>query len=400
MLKMTKNQLLTLIYQLMVFNAILNSSRFSKVPYFSPLMRILTLFLMLIGVGVWFYKKHKINKGLVFVVAVMITISLIVMKESDSQMAILTLLYMMIINKDIEPEKFCKKYVIAATAAMCIVFLFCIIGIFPNEFVSRLSSNGLVKNRYYFGFNFATASANFAFHISLAYLFYRQDKFNIKDFLLLLVPNTLLYIYTNTRAAYFELLFIIVIFYLVKKIYWRWFKGIIGFLSIWLMPVLAIAELYVANHYTTSKQIYVLMDTALSYRLSWVVRALKLYPIGLFGNNITWASDGYTTTSQLVDMFYLRCAIQYGLIFLFVIILGFMGISSYFKYNENYYGCVIIITLAIHSITDPQLLDFSCVPLLIMLLNGYKQILDSFSLKNRKKRHKKNNLLSRRNSFI
>ena len=127
------------------------------------------------------------------------------------------------------------------------------------------------------------------------------------------------------------------------------------------------------------------MDATLSYRLSWVARALKAYPIGLFGNNITWEATAYSETSQLVDMFYLRCAIQYGLIFLFVVIIGFMGVSAYFKLKENYFGCVIILTLAMHSITDPQLLEYSCVPLLIMLLTGYKTILDSFKLRSREK---------------
>ena len=370
----------------MVFNAILNSSQFSQIPYFSLMTRMIFFILLFAGVGLWFYGKQKVNKGLIFVVAVIIGVFLIVMKESESQIAIMMLLYMMIINKDIEPRQFCKKYVVATVFAMLLVFALCCIGVFPNEYRYRLTSDGMTKYRYYLGFNTATVAANFAFHISLAYLFYKQEKFKFKDALLVIIPNTLLYILTDTRAAYFETLLAVTIFCFLKSIRTGWFKKMIGFLSIWSMPIFAGAELYIANNYTTSNPIYVAIDAAFSYRLSWAVKALKSYPIGLFGNNVTWAANGYTETAQLVDMFYLRCAIQYGVIFLCIIIIGFMGMSAYFKSKENYFGCTIIIILALHSITDPQLLEYSCVPLLILFLNGYRYIHDTFSLKKRRRR--------------
>ena len=380
-----RSQLLTLFYQIMVFNAILNSSQFSKIPYFSLITKVVLLTLVFAGVLVWLLGNRKINKALVVFALIFIAISLIVMKKSNSHIAIIMLLYLMIIYRDVEPKQFCKKYVEAAIFAMSIVFVLCLIGIFPNEYRYRIATTGQIQNRYYLGFNFSTASPNFAFHVSLAYLFYKQDKLKLKDAILILIPNTILYILTDTRAAYFEVIFAMLIFWLFKVIKRDWFKKVIGTISIWAMPVLAGVELFIANNYTTSNPVYVLIDATLSYRLSWVARALKVYSIGLFGNNILWEANAHTETSQLVDMFYLRCAIQYGLIFLFVIIIGFMGVSAYCKLKENYYGCVIILTLVMHSITDPQLLEYSCVPLLIMLLTGYKTILDSFKFRNRKK---------------
>ena len=385
MKRISRSQLLTLFYQIMVFNSILNSSQFSKIPYFPLFTRIVLLSLIFAGTAVWFAGIRKINKVLTAVVLILIAISLVVMKESNTRLSIIVLLYLMIIYRDVDPKQFCKKYVEAAVIAMAIVFMLCLIGIFPNEYRYRIASTGAVQNRYYLGFNTTTASANFAFHAALAYLFYKQEKFKLKDAVLIIIPSTILYILTDTRAAYFEGIFAMLIFGLLKVFKKDWFKKVIGTISIWAMPVFAGIELYIANNYTTSNPVYVLLDATLSHRLNWAVRAIKAYPIGLFGNNISWEAKTYTAASQLVDMFYLRCAVQYGLVFLFVIIIGFMGISTYFKKNENYFGCVIILTLAIHSITDPQLLEYACVPLLIMLLTGYKTILDSFKLRNRKK---------------
>lgn len=341
--------------------------------------------LIFTGTIVWLAGIRKINKALAAVVLILIAVSLVVMKESNTRLSIIMLLYLMIVYRDVEPKQFCKKYVEAAVIAMSIVFVLCLIGIFPNEYRYRIASTGAVQNRYYLGFKTTTAPPNFAFHVSLAYLFYKQEKFKLKDAVLIIIPSTILYILTDTRAAYFEGIFAMLIFGLLKVFKKDWFKKVIGTISIWAMPVFAGIELFITNDYTTSNPVYVLLDATLSHRLNWVARAIKVYPIGLFGNNIIWESKAYTAASQLVDMFYLRCAIQYGLVFLFVIIIGFMGISTYFKKNENYFGCVIILTLAIHSITDPQLLEYACVPLLIMLLTGYKTILDSFKLRNRKK---------------
>ena len=387
---MNTSQILTILYQIIVFNAILDTSHFSTIPYFSSLTRMILVIVVFVATLIWIFGYGRIKKGLVAVTLLLLGISLVVMVKSDSQISIIMLLFLMIIYRDVEPRQFCKKYVEAAVAAMIVVFTLCLIGIFPNEFRYRITSSGLVRNRYYLGFIYATVSPNFAFHISLAYLFYKQDKLGFRDFLLILIPNTILYILTDTRAAYFEIILAILLFWLLKNIKKTWFKKMIGYLSIWLMPFLAGAEIYIGTS-GPENPLYVLLNVALSYRFGYVTRALRAYPIGLWGNNITWEAGTFGETSQLVDMFYMRCAIQYGLVFLIAIIIGFMGISAYFKSKNNYYGCIIIIILALHSATDPQLLEFSSVPFLIMLLTGYKYIIDSVKLRGKKK--KKRNVL-------
>ena len=381
--KLNVSQTLTLLYQIVVFNTILDTSQFSKMPYFSFFTKVLLGSVIIAATLLWMFEKGKINKRLIALVIPILGISLVVMVKSDSQISILMVLFLMFIYQDVEPRRFCKKYVEAAIASMVVVFFLCLIGIFPNEYRYRITSSGLVKNRYYLGFIYATVSPNFAFHISLAYLFYKQEDFKFIDALLLLIPNTILYILTDTRAAYFESIFAIVLFWMLKLIKRNWFKKTIGFLSMWLMPFLATIELYIA-YAGPSNPLYSMLNAFLSFRFSYVTRALKAYPIGLWGNRITWESGEFVDGSQLVDMFYIRCAIQYGLVFLIIVIIGFMGISAYFKSNGNYFGCIIILILAIHSITDPQLLEYACVPLLIMLLTGYKTIIDN--IKHRRKR--------------
>lgn len=374
MKKVNRNHLLILFYQIMVFNTVLEASQFSNIPFFSFCTRILLVSLLIAGVIVWASGKGRVDKTLVLVIMIILGIALVVMKKSNSRFNIIMLLYMMIIYRDVEPQQFCKKYVQAATTAMIFVFVLCLMGVFSNEYRYRITSSGLTKYRYYLGFNNTTVSPNYSFHISLAYMFYKQEKFSIKDAFFVFIPNTIVFFLTDTRAAYFECIFAMMLIWLIKFIRKGWIKKVIGYLSLWSMPFFAGMELYIANSYTTSKPFYLALDEVLSHRFSWVVRALKDYPIGLFGNPVTWESTAYTETSQLVDMFYLRCAIQYGLVFLFVIIIGFVGMSAYFKVRENYYGCIIIMVLAIHSITDPQLLEYSYVPLLVMLLPGYEHI--------------------------
>ena len=394
--KMKTSQILTILYQIIVFNAILDTSHFSTIPYFPLLTRMILVVVVFVATLIWIIGYGRIKKGLVAVTLLLLGISLVVMVKSDSQISIIMLLFLMIIYRDVEPRQFCKKYVEAAVVAMIVVFTLCLIGIFPNEFRYRITSSGLVRNRYYLGFINATVSPNLAFHISLAYLFYRQDKLRFRDFLFIVVPSTILYLLTDTKAAYFETILVILLFWMLKNIKKSWFKNIIGYLSILLMPFLAGVEMYVGIS-GPENPIYMLLNVALSHRFGYVTRALKVYPIGLWGNNITWEAGAFGRTSQLVDIFYMRCAIQYGLVFLIIIIIGFMGIGAYFKSKNNYYGCIIIIMLAVHSATDPQLLEFSSVPLLIMLLTGYKYIIDSVRYRGKKK--KKRNVLGNYNRY-
>ncbi len=386
----SRNNILILFYQILVFNSILNAAQLSSVPFFATVTQIIQVSLIFSGAALWFLGKRKISKVVIVIALIIVAISLIVMRKSDSRLAILMLLYLMIIFKDIDPRQFCKKYVEATVVAMILIFLLCLMGVLPNEYRYRIGLSGEVQRRYNLGFKYATGSSNFAFHISLAYLFWKQDKFNLKDALVVLISNTFLYVLTFTRAAYYEVILALIGFWLIGTIKRDWFKKTIAFLSVCSMPVFACVELFFAKNLTTSNPNYVLIDTLLSYRLSWVAKALRTYPIGLFGNRIIWEANAYTQSSQLVDMFYLRCAIQYGLVFLFAIIIGFMGISAYFKSQENYYGCLIILILAIHSITDPQLLEYASVPLLIMLLDGYRYIFSIFNKKARNKRNRYN----------
>ena len=378
--RINRSRLLMQFYQILVFNAILNSSLISRVPYFSIIVRYVLLLLVFLGTLVHLFGNKKTDLKILMIEFGFVAISLIVMNESNSRYALILLLFLVIIYRDVDPRQFCRKYVEAAVAAMLFVIILLIVGILPNEyrieFRHGISSIGLLQYRYNLGFINSTVPANFAFHISLAFLFYKQDRFKPKDAILILVPTTIIYALTDTKAAYFEGILAILAVGFLKIIKRNWFKRLIGFLSIWLMPVSAFIELYIANNFTTSNPVYALMDKLLTYRLSWVARALKSYDIGLLGNNITWGKVDNNSTYQLVDMFYLRCAIQYGLIFLFVIIIGFMGISAYFKSKGNYYGCAIIMILALHSITDPQLLEFTCVPLLVLLFTGYKYIIE------------------------
>ena len=73
---------------------------------------------------------------------------------------------------------------------------------------------------------------------------------------------------------------------------------------------------------------------------------------------------GFIDTYNYVDCAYLNILINYGVIVLLILCIGFMFIGKGVKEKNT---CIVIIFLAIHSITDPQLIELMYNPFLLLL---------------------------------
>lgn len=265
------------------------------------------------------------------------------------------------------------KKIIKVTLILNIILMSCIVG---------SSMVGIIKNdiwyredysiRYGLGYKYTTFIANYFFHMVLMYIYINGKKaLSSIGVIVIYIINYIIYYFTDTRAIFYltTLILVIELILKIKKTDMKVNKGwsIITQLS---FPVCMIVSIFLTITYNGSNVIYNMLNNALTGRLALGKSAYEQFSISLLGKNIKWITGrvgiemGFIDTYNYVDCAYLNILINYGVIVLLILCIGFMFIGKGVKEKNT---CIVIIFLAIHSITDPQLIELMYNPFLLLL---------------------------------
>ena len=268
--------------------------------------------------------------------------------------------------RNIDIKKIVKEYIyITLILLIATIFLY-YIGIFDTIDTTTVRSTGEI--RLSLGFRWTTYSANYFFSLILCILFLGpRKKYKGLLCLLLTVVAYLLYIATDTRIAFYESLGVIIIYYLsvIFNIQFDRSKVLRAILPL-IFIICAAFSLWISFIYDSGNPVMASLNQLTSYRLSLAHRALQRYSIGLWGNRIEWIT-GNRYDYFYVDSSYVQLIIQYGiLVFIYVITL-FTLLTRHYIYRRNTVAVVVLVMIAVHSITDPQLFNLAYNPFLLSL---------------------------------
>lgn len=258
------------------------------------------------------------------------------------------------------------------------------IEIFMLIFIVISSLIGLIKNdiwyrnnsmlRYGLGYVYSTFIANYYFHIVLIYLYLKKNKkFKIMESIVILLINYLIYLLTDTRAAYYLIILVVITSFglnFIKKDLRK--LRTFSFLTKYCFPISASLSIITIINYNPYNRIYFFINEALTGRLRLGYSAYNEYGIKLLGQKIAWVVGraGIDRPSDsvynFVDCSYLNIALVYGIIILILLCIGFIFIGKRAIEENDKYLCLVLVFLAIHSITDPQLIELRYNPFLIM----------------------------------
>lgn len=239
--------------------------------------------------------------------------------------------------------------------------------------------------RYTLGYTYCTYIANYYFYIILMYLYLKSgSKFRLKEAVVILFINYIIYHLTDTRAVFYLIWFIAILAYGINFLKKPLKDGICNKLAFeYCFPIAAIVSILISINYNSSNEIYVLLNKLFSTRLALGQSTYQEFGISLLGQKIDWVGGragierSVYEVYNFVDCSYLNIAINYGLIILILLCVGFVFIGrSAIKKNEKNI-CLVLLFLAIHSMTDPQLIELGYHPFLLMF-----GIFFSSSLKN------------------
>lgn len=122
--------------------------------------------------------------------------------------------------------------------------------------------------------------------------------------------------------------------------------------------------------YDANKYVYNELNRLLTNRLYLGNMALEKNGISIFGQPIDWVFyDKVTQDNQFfyVDSSFLTIVIYYGIILMFILILGYYLVANnkYIKNNAMY--SVIFSIVVLHATFDPQFLELVYNPILLYL---------------------------------
>lgn len=130
------------------------------------------------------------------------------------------------------------------------------------------------------------------------------------------------------------------------------------------IPVLTIATLGIAlllNKYSVLKKI----DFICSYRFTYI--SMKIQKLGL-SLLPAMTTNEYFKDEVVIDNGYAYVAIRYGIVMIIILSIIVCGLVKKYKNNSLVLGVIILVV--IQNLIDNDLLDYSCLPFLILGLKN------------------------------
>lgn len=235
-----------------------------------------------------------------------------------------------------------------------ITVLSSMIGLIPNEQVFNAG-----RIRYNLGFIYCSYSANMLFFAIACLIasFSNERRLKVKEAILLGALNYLIFWYTDTKASFWGTLFLLILACGISPNMptkrWIRFKTL---LASSIVPLFSVVSIFISLFYDASNPIHALCNAVSSGRIYMGYVGLKKYGITLWGSNIEWARD-HTTTYFYVDSSYINILLTMGLVALVLISFGFARTGYYAVQFGDRKMVLVILFVAIHCLSDPQLLD-------------------------------------------
>lgn len=277
--------------------------------------------------------------------------------------------------RNIDMKKVMKTALILNIVMMLFIVISSMTGIIKNQVWYRPD----LSVRYGLGYTFTTFIANYFFHMVLIVIYLKDfkeldKKVEIIGCLFILLVNYYIYKMTDTKAIFYliNLLFVV---YAVNKIINKDLKQsfIKSNICKYCFPLFTLMTLILNFIYNNSNPIFLKLDQILSGRLALGKNALEQFGIKLFGQHIVWNNSVWDNLSEVnwmynyVDSSYINIMVNFGLIIMILLCIGFFVVGRNAVLNNQEGLFIALLFLAMHSVTEPQLIELGYNPFLLLI---------------------------------
>ncbi|MBQ6230917.1 MAG: hypothetical protein IJJ74_07335 [Eubacterium sp.] len=258
---------------------------------------------------------------------------------------------------------------------LSIAVLFSQIGLLVDYITDRSG-----RIRHFMGFQWATTSALIFLYMVFEYIYLKKGRINIPEFAIINIFSYYLYIMTDSRMSFLlvlaSTLFFLAFGGVISKKRKPSFRRLFTWIIIAMPWIVAAASIYLHKIFIKGGSLDKL-NVLLSNRLNYGHQAIDNYGISLLGKKMVWIGYGLNDTGKgtynYVDCSYLRIAIEYGLIFL-AMILFIYSLVIYKAYKNGRKDLVwITLFILLISVTESRLFNFAFNPFMLLAFSSLRK---------------------------
>ena len=278
----------------------------------------------------------------------------------------------------VESKKIIKLTVLIQGIALAVVIGLSQIGVLEDYIFGKETG----RLRHGLGFSWTTTGAILYFYFLLGFVFLKKEKFNFIQAFILEIINIVLFVLTNSRMS-FALSSLFLLYFALKGTRHKNSEDTkhLKREKIWLLaPILfCLLAILSAKYYTPANPFLKGINKIVSNRLQLGYDAIQRYGFTLFGQQIKWVGFDINKPSlneihlyNYVDSSYLQIALEYGLLFIIVVVgIYTYGIYESIKDHDSYLLAIYLIIL-FFSLVEPRLMNLAFNPFPLVIFSNIK----------------------------
>jgi hypothetical protein len=317
-----------------------------------------------------FYNRNVKQKSLAVLLFIILCFILSCIASTNKTMILYLLILLGAIG--VESKRLIKLTIWIQGVFLSVVVILSKIGILQDYVFGK----GTNRIRHGLGFSWTTTGPILYFYFLLGFIYMKKEKFTLKEAVLLEIINVFFYQETDSKMAF--LLSSLFLFIFVFESKFKREKQSLKSLEhdklfLMLIPILLLLiAIFSAKLYDPSKNILNSLNSLLSNRLELGHRAIEKYGFSIFGQKIEWVGFNIQRPTldneyNYVDSSYLQLTLEYGFLFIFIVI----GIYVYGIYraieSEDRYLLYIYIIILLFALTEPRLMNFAFNPFPLLI---------------------------------
>lgn len=343
--------------------AFITTIQFTQIRYYSwfPSLLVGTEAVLILSIVISLLIGKRMDKKQLFIVALYLLLGIIIMINTNRQAEIILLFGYILAGYELNSDRYLLHYIFGVTLACAITELLLICGVLsPFNYVS----GNVDPNRMTLGFNYHSYLPNHFFHAVIAYIAYKKDDIKVRETLVILGINFVLYYFTKTSAAFLCVLVAVAVLWILKlspeKIRQKISDAFVYSTVFFCGFSFLITLLWSPENAFMNK-----LNAFIHNRLALGNQGLHNIGVSLFGKDY-WFNQT-SGVYDFVDSSFLHIAIIYGVVVLVLLVAGFTVLTKNAAKAKRYAFCAAVFALMLHSFVEPQLPDLSYDPFLLML---------------------------------
>ena len=230
-----------------------------------------------------------------------------------------------------------------------------------------------IRDRHFLGFGWTTTAPILFLFFILEYIYIREGRLRLVEYIVLLVPSCFFYVFTDSRFAFLISILVLVFFFLFsEQIRHGYLERPFKALFVLLPELIALFAICIHLFYNEDNRIWRKLNSLLTRRLEIGHRVAAKYGIELLGNKIKWVGNGIeiinTSKYNYIDSSYLRILIHWGVLMLLAILVLYSLMIKWSIESERYYVVWIMFFALMLCVTEPRLVDLSFNSLILLIL--------------------------------